>query len=147
MSVPMDRIQRGPDFNAAVTLLAALKLPVTDLTPAHCEHFFYTGAPDLPTGLVGLEIFGEVALLRSLGVAPGSQGTGDGTRLLRHAESFAHAQGVRHLYLLTTTAESFFARLGYSAVPRASAPEAIQTSREFSGLCPASSAFMGKALT
>lgn len=144
--MPVGSIQRGPDFNAAITLLAALKLPVADLTPAHCENFFYFGAGNLPSGLVGLEIFGEVALLRSLAVAADAQGKGSGTRLLRHAEDFARAQGVAQVYLLTTTAGSFFSRQGYSAVSRSSAPEAIKATREFAGLCPASSAFMAKAL-
>lgn len=139
-------IRQRPDFQAAVTLLSALKLPVADLTPAHCEHFFYQGPEYLPTGMVGLQLFGEVALLRSLAVAPESQRTGTGSGLLAHAEGWASARGVRRLYLLTTTAESFFARRGYQSVPRDAAPEPIRMTREFSGICPASSAFMVKPL-
>jgi amino-acid N-acetyltransferase len=139
-------IIQGPDFQAALTLLAALKLPVTDLTPAHCEHFFYQGPAYLPDGMVGLEVFGEVALLRSLAVAPESQRLGTGSALLAHAEAWAQARGVRWIYLLTTTAEAFFARRGYQSVPRDAAPEPIRTTREFSGICPASSIFMVKQL-
>jgi amino-acid N-acetyltransferase len=54
---------------------------------------------------------------------------------------------VRNLYLLTTTAERYFKEHGYEAVDRASAPPDIQGTRQFAGLCPASSAFMVKALT
>lgn len=136
-----------PSLAAAVQLLAAAQLPTQDLTPAHCEHFFFAGSPREPTGLVGLELFGDVALLRSLVVAPERRGTGEGSALLKHAEDHARAQGVRSLYLLTTTAESFFARHGYQRAARESAPAAIQATREFAGICPASSAFMMRHLS
>ena len=108
--------------------------------------FFYCGPADAPTGLVGLELFGDVALLRSLVVVPAARSSGMGTALVRYAENYARSQGVRTLYLLTTTAEGFFARLGYSHAARDAAPPAIRSTREFAGLCPASSAFMSKQL-
>jgi amino-acid N-acetyltransferase len=139
-------IASRPSLGAAVQLLAAAQLPTEDLTAAHCEHFFFAGSPSEPTGLVGLELFGNVALLRSLVVAPDRRGTGEGALLLRHAEDHARAQGVGTLYLLTTTAESFFSKHGYQRVPRDAAPDAIRATREFSGICPASSAFMMRQL-
>jgi amino-acid N-acetyltransferase len=62
------------------------------------------------------------------------------------AELHAKSQGAREIYLLTTTAERFFERLGYTRVPREAAPLAIQQTQEFSALCPSSSAFMVKQL-
>jgi amino-acid N-acetyltransferase len=50
------------------------------------------------------------------------------------------------MYLLTTTAETFFERRGYRRVDRIQAPPAIKLTPEFAGLCPASSAFMIKRL-
>jgi amino-acid N-acetyltransferase len=140
-------IESRPSLSAAIQLLDAAQLPTEDLTAAHCEHFFFAGSPTEPTGLVGLELFGNVALLRSLVVAPDRRGTGEGSALLRHAEDHARAQGVGTLYLLTTTAESFFARHGYQRAPRGSAPAAIRATREFAGICPASSAFMMRQLS
>jgi amino-acid N-acetyltransferase len=136
-----------PSLGAAVRLLAAADLPTEDLTAAHCEHFFFSGSPTEPTGLVGLELFGKVALLRSLVVAPDRRGTGEGAALLRHAEGHARSQGVRALYLLTTTAESFFAKYGYQRAARESAPAAIRACREFADICPATSAFMMRQLS
>jgi amino-acid N-acetyltransferase len=135
-------ISPGPSLDAAMKLLSAARLPTDDLTPAHCEDFFFAGPAAEPTGLVGLECFGDVALLRSLVVAPERRGSGDGTALLKHAEDQARTRGVRSLYLLTTTAEPFFARHGYQRAARESAPAAIRATREFAGICPASSAFM-----
>ena len=52
------------------------------------------------------------------------------------------------VYLLTTTAESFFAQRGYQHAPQGfRAPPAIRTTREFAGICPASSAFMTRTLS
>ena len=135
-----------PPLSAAVALLRSASLPTSDLTAEHCEHFFFSGPADDPAGMVGLELYGNVALLRSLVVAPDRRGTGEGSALLEHAERHAHANGVRALYLLTTTAERFFARHGYRHAPRDSAPGAIRATREFSGLCPATSAFMMREL-
>ena len=91
-------------------------------------------------------MFGHVALLRSLVVSPDTRSSGMGTALVRYAESYALSQGARTLFLLTTTAEGFFARLGYSNTARDAAPPAIRSTREFAGICPASSAFMSKQL-
>ena len=141
------RITSRPSLEAAVKLLAAAHLPTEDLTAAHCDHFFFSGSGAAPTGLVGLELFGDVALLRSLVVAPERRGSGEGEALLKHAEDQARAQGVRALYLLTTTAEPFFAKQGYQRASRESAPAAIRATREFAGICPASSAFMMRQLS
>ena len=58
----------------------------------------------------------------------------------------AKALLVRAIYLLTTTAEGFFHRRGYSMAERHAAPPAIQSTREFAGICPANSAFMTKTI-
>ena len=139
-------ISMRPELQAAIRLLQDAHLPTEDLSASHLEHFSYAGPATHPTGLVGLEIFGDVALLRSLVVVPGRRGTGDGKRLLAHAEDHARSAGVRELYLLTTTAEPFFAKRGFTRAARDTAPPAIRATREFSGICPASSAFMSKPL-
>lgn len=146
MSMPSS-ISHRPPLAAAVGLLRAAHLPTEDLTEGHCENFFYTGTPDAPSGIIGLEIFGEVALLRSLVVAADRRGHGEGAALLEHAQTFAREQGVRALYLLTTTAESFFQKRGFVRASRETAPAAIRATREFAGICPASSAFMMRPLT
>jgi len=97
-------------------------------------------------GVVGLELFGSVALLRSLAVAVDRRDQGVGNALLRHAESAAWAHGVRELYLLTTSAEEYFRKRGYIPAEREVAPPPIRGTRQFSGLCPSSSAFMVKRL-
>ena len=62
------------------------------------------------------------------------------------SEGFTRKHGISSLFLLTTTAESFFRRLGYERVPREDAPPEVQNTSEFSDICPVSSAFMLKRL-
>lgn len=139
-------IARGPLRAAATELLGNAQLPTADITEQLLENFFFAGSADAPLGIVGLEIEGPYALLRSLVVGPSSRSSGLGSELLAHAERHAQASGVRSLYLLTTTAEPFFAKRGYSRTARSEAPPFISSSAEFAGLCPASAAFMLKEL-
>jgi amino-acid N-acetyltransferase len=141
-----ESIHRVPIRVAAEALLKAASLPTRDLTDAHMEHFFYCGLAAAPMGLVGIEICGEFALLRSLAVADGRRSGGLGSALVARAEQHARFSGVKALYLLTTTAEDFFRRRGYVTASRESAPTEIRQSREFADICPASSALMVKEL-
>jgi amino-acid N-acetyltransferase len=110
------------------------------------EDFFYSGSTAAPEAIVGIELCGPDALLRSLAVEPALRAHGVGSDLVMHAEEYARARGARTIYLLTTTAEAFFRSRGYSLTPRESAPPAIRATSEFSGLCPATSAFLSKRL-
>jgi amino-acid N-acetyltransferase len=139
-------IRAHPPKAMAVTLLEAAKLPTQDLRDEMLPHFFYAGSDDAPQGLVGLELLGGEALLRSLVVEEQARGLGLGKSLVEHAEKQAAARGVRSLYLLTTTAESFFKRLNYARVDRNAAPATIRRTSEYASLCPASSVFMVKQL-
>ena len=135
-----------PPASAVTCILGEAGLPFSDLTDAHLEHFFGCGSISAPEGIVGLELYGSVALLRSLAVSSKCRGRGCGTALVAQAELFARSQGAREIYLLTTTAERFFERLGYARALREAAPVVIQRTQEFSILCPSSSAFMRKRL-
>ena len=139
-------IHPRPSRSAAVALLESAGLPVADLTDAHMQHFFYCGPASAPTGVVGIELHGEDALLRSLVVLPERRATGLGAALISHAEAHARLRGARSIFLLTTTAEEYFRRRGYRSLPRAEATPGIRNTREFADICPATSAFMCKIL-
>jgi amino-acid N-acetyltransferase len=139
-------IHARPSRSVVTQVLQSAALPVEDLTDDHMEHFFYAGSASMPTGIVGIELCGSGALLRSLAVDPKSRGLGLGRALVTKAESHARAHGALAIFLLTTTAEDFFRSLGYASADRANAPAEIRATREFASLCPASSAFMVKHL-
>ena len=140
------QIYAKPPKSETKALLAACGLPTEDLEAEHFEHFFGCGRKDSPSGVVGIEVHGAAALLRSLAVAENSRGIGCGRRLIAEAEAHAARLGITEIYLLTNTAASLFKSLGYAVVGRESAPTAIRATKEFSALCPASATFMVKRI-
>ena len=48
------------------------------------------------------------------------------------------------MFLLTTTAESYFGKRGYSTTSREAVPEAIRNTKEFASVCPSSAVVMVK---
>ena len=109
-------------------------------------HFFACGDPADPAGVVGIELYGSEALLRSLAVRESERNGGTGRALVAAAETYACNAGVCSVYLLTETAAAFFASLGYCALAREDAPPAIRSTTQFSALCPDSAHLMTKAL-
>jgi protein-tyrosine-phosphatase/N-acetylglutamate synthase-like GNAT family acetyltransferase len=97
---------------------------------------------DTVIGAAALERYGRAALLRSVVVARGAQGSGLGEALVRDRIAAARVAGLDDLVLLTTTAAPFFARLGFVEVRRAEVPAAVQDSVEFTTACPASATVM-----
>src|ERR1700684_3251574 len=123
MSEPL-MIRERPPHSGVVALLEAEGLPVSDLTEVHLEHFFFTGSDGAPSAIVGLELFGPDALLRSLVVSSTARTHGLGSALFLHAEVYAASHQVRVLYLLTNAAEGYFRHRGYRRIDRAQAPPA-----------------------
>ncbi|WP_420128367.1 arsenic resistance N-acetyltransferase ArsN2 [Longimicrobium sp.] len=134
------------DFSAVIRLLADAALPHDDLAPEHLRHFLVMRDADGIAGVVGMEVADDAGLLRSLAVPEARRGGGLASRLVDALEAYARSAGIRTLYLLTTTAEAFFARRGYARVERGTVPEAIAATPEFRSICPASAACMAKAL-
>lgn len=135
----------GPgSLDEVKALLTANGLPVSDLTAE--VHLLGGRLDGRLVGVVGLEACGEVGLLRSLAVETAHRGGGLGSELVAAVEQLASDRGIAGLYLLTTTAEPWFARRGYQRLPREAAPDGIRSTAEFSSICPASSAFMRKPL-
>ena len=87
-------------------------------------------------GVVGLERYGEVGLLRSLAVIPKARGHGIASNLARALIDRAREKGVSVLYLLTETAEDFFLRFGFERIPRARLDARLEASAELQGACP-----------
>lgn len=135
------KLARAENAAAIATLLQAAGLPHEDIG-SHLGNFLVARMGDEVVGAVGLEVAGAAALLRSLVVEPTLRGKGLGDGLTEMAVARAGTLGVRRLYLLTTTAERFFARRGFTIVARSNVPAGIAATQELSGLCPATAVCM-----
>lgn len=89
-------------------------------------------------GIAGLEAYGAHGLLRSVGVRHDMRGTGLGRALTRNRLDYARALGLESVYLLTTTAESYFPKFGFKKANRKAAPAELQGTIEFASACPSS---------
>ena len=129
------------DWPAIASLLQAANLPLEGAAD-HLENFLLGMDAGRLLCIAGFEQYGAMALLRSVAVDASLRGTGIGELLLDRLRHQAKGQGVQELYLLTTTAAPFFGKRGFSVISRGDTPAALQASREFQGVCPASATAM-----
>ena len=131
------------DHEAVTGLLSASKLPV-DGVQEWLETFWIAEHQGRVVGVAGMERYGDGGLLRSVAVAAAWRGSGIGRALVDRVLDEGRAAGIKDVYLLTTTAEHYFPRLGFACVTRESVPAAVRASAEFTGACPASAVVMRK---
>ncbi len=127
-----------------VAALEAAHLPTSDVRDEARRFFRFDDTSTL--GFAGIEGAGADRLLRSVVVLPSRRHAGAGIALVAALERLARSQGIERLHLLTTTAQPFFERCGFTIADRASAPAAIAASREFRSLCPSSAAYLVKSI-
>jgi len=132
---PAIRVATPGDFAGVVRLLEAADLPTAGLDRS-LPDFLVAEESGRVVGAVGLEVYGDCALLRSAVVDADRRGTGVGVDLVESLLRRAATRGVREVYLLTTTAEHFFPRFGFTRIPRSDVAQAVRASEEFRGACP-----------
>lgn len=93
-----------------------------------------------------IERYGSCGLLRSIVVKDHQRSKGVGREFTQKLMEKASEEGIRELFLLTTTADGFFIRLGFEKTERESATEALQQSYEFRQFCPSTAVCMKKKL-
>jgi amino-acid N-acetyltransferase len=141
----MDPVAASPTDEPRIKeLLSSCGLPHEDITSEHLHHFWVLKKQNQIIGVVGLEMLRPLALLRSLAVDPSYRNQGLSSQLTQQAEKYADSLKIQALYLLTTTAEGFFAKRGYKKVLREDVPDQIQGTAEFRSLCPATAVCMVK---
>jgi len=113
---------------------------------SNIQHFLLAKKNDILVGTVGLEVLGEFGLLRSLAVVPDYRGKGIGDLLYSKIIAYACSQGVKQLYLLTTTLEGFLKKRGFHRMERCDAPEPVRATEEFRTLCPLSAVCMTRKI-
>lgn len=139
------RTTTGQDLAAVRQLLIASGLP-DDAVEENFADFIVAAEGDNIAGVIGMERYGSAGLLRSAAVSPEARSTGLGGQLVKKILERASVQGIRDVYLLTTTAEEYFPRFGFTRAARTEVPESVKASREFQGACPDTAVLMKHAL-
>lgn len=129
------------DLGAVEQLLSENELPVEGVRE-NFSNFLVAEEGRRIVGAIGLESFDSVALLRSAAVSEGMRGAGIGRQLVDRALENARRQGIEEVFLLTTTAEKYFPKFGFSETTRDLVPAALKASAEFRGACPDSAIVM-----
>jgi len=112
------------DFAIVEGWLRDAALPVEDLTPDHMNDFLVAVVDARLAGMIGLEQFDKLGLLRSLVIDPAARRSGIGRQLVAALDL----------------------KLGYEIMERDLAPNVIRETDEFSSLCPGDAIVMKKSL-
>lgn len=127
------------------SLLEQAKLPTDILGSGPGELWLVRDGAALAAG--GFEFYGEDALLRSVVVDPEHRGSGIGGRMVEQLLAIAAVRGVTRVWLLTETAERFFARRGFAKVQRSAITNKdLLASAEFTHVCSQSAVCMVRSL-
>jgi N-acetylglutamate synthase-like GNAT family acetyltransferase len=123
------------DAARVTDLLVGNKLPTAGVDDGINE-FSVADIGDKLIGVIGMELYGKNALLRSAAVSSERQGQGIGRALVGEMLSKARSRGVADIFLLTTTAEKYFESFGFTKIERAEVPDELGASEELRGACP-----------
>ncbi len=129
------------DISRVEALLKVVDLPLDGVAEGITRFILAENGSDI-VAVAGLELYADCGLLRSVAVKPGMQRHGIGRQLVGKVIENAKAYGVRRLFLLTETAEPFFAKMGFVRVQREEVDESVRKSLEFCRVCPDTAAAM-----
>lgn len=140
------RAANPTDADVTLALLRDANLPTEGVLDRFPAGYVVAEAEERVVAVAGLERHGAFGLLRSLVVSPQWRRQGIGQALTERLLDLAATMGLRAVYLLTTTAQAYFAVRGFAHVDRQEVPAEIRTSVEFASACPASAVCMFKKL-
>lgn len=123
------------DVPAIKELLIRSQLPTAGVED-HWKTFIVARDGDVVVGCAGSEAYPFVALIRSVAVAESHRNRGVGRRIVRQLLDRLSSRGIREFYLLTTTAQDYFAKRGFKPIERDEVHPQLLASAEFQGACP-----------
>jgi len=140
MSLPVVKL-KIEHLDSVKSLLRDCGLPYEDCG-SHISNFIGIVDKESLIAIGGIEVLNKIGLLRSVAVQEDYRGRGLATVIVDYLHEQARTEALQSLFLLTETAESYFAKLGYRAVSRDELPVEIKATRQFQSLCPASAQAM-----
>ena len=135
--VPLGRA----DLAQLEALLRASHLPTEDCAE-QAQHYCASYAGNELIAAGAIEPVAQYGLLRSVVVREDYRGRGLARSITTHLLDQARHEGRLLIYLLTETAQTYFADLGFLPMARADVPKAVSLTRQFASLCPDSACCM-----
>lgn len=137
-------VKRPEIINQISELLTQSQLVPVGLDQDHLHLFCHIAESGEIIGVVGVEVYGAVCLLRSLTVREDKRSQGIAHALLTEAVNFARSVKSFEAYLLTETIGDIMSRYGFRDIPREYVPSELLQSPFFNGICPCSCQLMHK---
>jgi amino-acid N-acetyltransferase len=113
------------------TLLLSEGLPVETILNAPIVFYQLVTETGARIGWGGIEVHGSHGVLRAVLIKSALRKTGAGRTLVKAIIDDAKNSGIKKLWLLTTNAEVFFAKMGFNHAIRDDAPKDIKDCEEF----------------
>ncbi len=129
------------NINLVQELLIQCDLPANDIQQCNQEFFGLYLNNEL-IAVAGLETYSDASIFRSLAVKNDFRSKGYGTAIYDFVINHAKSKKLNNLYLLTTTAPSFFQKKGWHNTERDKVPEGISSSLMFKESCPSEASCM-----
>jgi amino-acid N-acetyltransferase len=99
----------------------------------HLKSFMVAKRAKKVVGVIGVEVYGRVGLLRSMCVDQAYRGQGIAKMLHRKILTYAQLQKVGRLYVFTLNAEKFASKLGFHKIDKKRIPKSIRSTWQFRG--------------
>ncbi len=129
------------DVQEVLTLLERCGLPKAGLD-ASLSTILVAREGEKVVGCAALEVYGTIALLRSIAIDPAHRSHGLGQQMVQEHLAHARGRGIQQVYLLTETAADYFPRFGFRLIERCAVPPALHQSMEWTSACPVSAQVM-----
>jgi amino-acid N-acetyltransferase len=102
----------------------------------HLKSFMVAKASKKVVGVIGVEVYGRVGLLRSLCVEQAYRGQGIARMLNEGILACAQMRKIDKLYLFTLSAEKFASKMGFHKIDKNRVPKIIRLTWQFRRLSP-----------
>ncbi|MBK8807850.1 MAG: GNAT family N-acetyltransferase [Bacteroidales bacterium] len=116
------------DLENIKTLLLDNDLPIDDLDDEGIQ-LFVVKIDYIIVGVIGLENYNTIGLLRSLAVKEQYKNQRIGEKLINYLVQISNRLGIQELYLLTTTADKYFEKFDFRRMIREYVPESIKNTK------------------
>ncbi|MGE1063453.1 arsenite methyltransferase [Megasphaera paucivorans] len=134
------KIAEQKDFPQIYNLLEHSGLPVSGVSDDTGKYYIAQGTSIM--GVLGFEIYNDVALLRSLAVCPKFKKSGIASKLIQYVLNILREQRCKGVYLLTNTAETYLSRYDFISISRDAVPVDILETSSLGNICPKTSTCM-----